>query len=41
MVHSAMVASIASPMVTRTLTVVDPRTAIRGHVRQLHIVYMI
>ena len=35
-----MVASIASPMVTRTLTAVDPRTAIRGHVRQLHILYV-
>jgi len=27
----------ASPIVTRTLTAGDPRTAIRGHVRQLHI----
>ena len=27
----------ASPMMTRTLTVVDPRIAIRGHVHQLHI----
>ena len=41
MVHSAMVASIASPIATRTLTAVDPRTAIRGHVRQLHILYMV
>jgi len=41
MVHSAMVASIASPIVTRTPTAVDPRTAIRGHLRQLHILYMI
>ncbi len=36
-----MAASIASPTVTRTLAAVDPRTAIRGHVRQLHIIYMI
>ncbi len=41
MVHSAMVTSIASPIVTRTVTAVDPRTAIRGHVRQLHILYTI
>ncbi len=41
MVHSAMVASIASRILTRTLTAVDPRTAIRGHVRQLHIIIMI
>ncbi len=41
MVHSAMVASIAGPIVTRTPTAVDPRTAIRGHVRQLNILYMI
>ncbi len=31
----------ASPIVTRTPTAVDPRTAIRGHVRQLHTLYMI
>ena len=36
-----MVASIASPIGTRTLTAVDPRTAIRGHARQLHILYVI
>ena len=36
-----MVASSASPIVMRRLTAVDPRTAIRGHVRQLHILYMI
>jgi len=41
MVYSAMAASIASPMMTRTLTAVDPRTAIRGHVHQLHILCMI
>ncbi len=35
MAHSAMVASIASPMVTRTLTAVGQR------LRQLHIPYMI
>ena len=40
MVHSAMVASIASEMVTRTPTAIDPRTAIRGHVRRLHILYV-
>src|SRR5208282_2830437 len=34
MAYCAMVASFASSMVTRTLTAVDPRTAIRGHVRQ-------
>src|SRR5208282_2000863 len=31
----------ASPIATRTPTAVDPRTAIRGHVRQLHILSMI
>jgi len=31
----------ASPIVTRTPTAVDPPTAIRGHLRQLHIIYMI
>jgi len=36
-----MVASVANPMLTRTLTAVDPRTAIRGHTRKLHILYMI
>src|SRR5208337_2606157 len=41
MVHSAMVPSIASPMATRTRAAVDPRTAIRVHVRQLHILTMI
>ncbi len=40
-VHSAVVASIASAIVTRTLTVVDPLTVIRGHARRLHIRYMI
>jgi hypothetical protein len=35
MVHSAMVASIAGPIATRRPTAVDPRTAIRGLVRQL------
>ena len=39
MVH-AMAASIGSPIATRTLTAVDPRTAIRGHVRQLHMLSM-
>ena len=41
MVHTALVASIATPIVTRTLTACDPRTAIRGHVRQLNILHTI
>jgi len=40
MVHTAVAASIASPMARSTLPGVDPRTAIRGHARQLHILYM-
>src|SRR5208282_4458513 len=31
----------ASPIATRTPTAVDPRTAIRGHARELHTLYMI
>ncbi len=31
----------ASPIATRTLTAADPRTAIRGHARQLPILHMI
>jgi hypothetical protein len=41
MVHSDMVATIASPMAWRKPTAVDPRSAIRGHVRQLHFIYTI